>query len=83
MSPREGYQIINVRVPTGLRERVDQYLLYMAKPYSERPRNTEDWPTTLTEVVKQGLEEFLVHHPQLEKEGAPKKPRTDIKPKNP
>ena len=79
----EGYRAVNIRVPTSLRNRVDRYLNYMKDPESERPKETVDWPDSLTGVVVQALEDFLATHPQQAKRGTKKKRSADIKPKSP
>lgn len=65
---------MNVRITVRSRSRLEAYIKYMDRPSTDRPSNTEDWPTTIQGVIQDALDKFLATHPLREKSGPEKKP---------
>lgn len=77
---------LNVRIPLGLRMRLDRFLDYMELPEEDRSKASVDnnWPSSLQELVRQALEEFLATRNLKQRPGKDPKPPADtsqVKPK--
>lgn len=80
-SAYQGTVQMNLRIPVRLRERLDEFLQYMELDLRQRAPRTEDWPSTLTDLTVQALNDFLATHEKEVRTGPKPKAPEPITPK--